>query len=178
MRRAIGKKLLSATKSEQLASATMRILNSRPLLQMEDDCNKILRPVDFLILAVLMGKTESLEHNTAAHGNQQLIKRNLLLQQCLQRLWELWQHDYICDLLNKNQIIHNQTKCSKKQPPRIGKVVFIYDANIPRAQWKLGKVVEMPHSNNNHIRTAEVQTANDRIIGRPVNYHLRDPSFP
>ena len=87
MRKAIGKKLLSATGLEELASATMEILNSRPLLQVEDDCNKILRPVDFLIPAVPMKQTDNLEHNLAALDNQELIKRHSSLQQCLKKLW-------------------------------------------------------------------------------------------
>lgn len=69
-----------------------------------------------------------------------------MLQQCLKKLWNVWQHDYICDLTSKNQAVHNQTKRNKKEPSKISEVVSLHDENLPRARWKIGKIVEVPLS--------------------------------
>lgn len=56
-----------------------------------------------------MKQIEDPEQNIDESNNQQLIERHSRLQKSFHELWDV-QHSYICDLLNRNQTVHNQTK--------------------------------------------------------------------
>lgn len=54
------------------------------------------------------------------------------------------------------------------KPISIGDLVFICDVNLPRSQWKRGRVIQLFHGSDGIARSAEVRTA-DGSLRRPVS---------
>ena len=59
---------------------------------------------------------------------------------------------------------------SKGAKPKVNDIVIIYEENIPRQLWKLGRVVEIYKSNDGRERRAKVKLGKtNQLIDRPLN---------
>ena len=62
--------------------------------------------------------------------------------------------------------------------PRVGQIVIIKEANVPRGIWKLGKIENLIKGADGQVRTAQVRLTNNRNILRAINqlYPLEVPN--
>ena len=156
-----------------LVSNTIRVINNRPITQVMPDSAQILRPVDFLIPQFF----DKVQEEDEAHEYKRLKLFYDRLKGTLDRLWDVWQKDYIHQLLQRNQMIHKQTKYVNKNPPTKGEIVLMYDENTPRNQWRLAQIIENIVSKDGKIRVARILLGNGRIVNRPIN-HLYSLEIP
>ena len=54
--------------------------------------------------------------------------------------------------------------------PREGEVVLVKDDNLPRSNWKLGKIIRLIQGRDGRIRSAEVLLPGRTVISRAINY--------
>ena len=80
--------------------------------------------------------------------------------------WICWRNRYLLGLLQERgkDATQRATACFR---PQAGNVVLIKD-DIPRLQWKLGKVTEVVLGTDGQIRSAMVRTAGNKVLHRPV----------
>ena len=59
---------------------------------------------------------------------------------------------------------------SKGAKPKVNDIVIVYEENIPRQLWKLGRTVEIYKSNDRRERRAKVKVGKtNQLIDRPLN---------
>ena len=174
LRKAIGRKLLTNDQLLTVLKETEAVVNSRPLVYIGDDINSsvTITPGNFLCLNQHTGIPETeIAADPSYKPSESSAERLLQLWQKGQRLldtfWKVWRDDYLLSLRERCQ---TRLKCQRKQSefsPNVGDVVLIKD-DVPRGNWKFGKIVELRSSSGGEIRSARVQTTSGRVIGRPL----------
>lgn len=82
----------------------------------------------------------------------------------------MWQRDYVHLLLERNQMIYKQTKYTNKRPPIKEKIVFMYDENTMKNQWRSAQIVENIIIRDENVRVARIQWGDDSIVYKPINH--------
>jgi hypothetical protein len=145
------------------------IINSRPLLYVEDDVtSKQLCPAD------LLGQTrpqlmptfdEESKLPSTNSTTDQLVSRWRRLQAVTSSFWNDWKQGYLTSLREKH------ANATQRNPsliqPTVGSVVQIKD-KLPRARWRLGRIERMIPSGDGKIRSVHLRVANKRILIRPL----------
>ena len=143
-------------------------LNSRPLTYVSsDDPEEPLTPSHLMygrrILSlpeVTGNRQASLDHTVSS---EDLPRRRKYLGLLLEHFWRRWSREYVTELRN----LHRQ-----KSRPRSsiavseGDVVTVFEDNLPRSQWKLGRVEQLIHGADDRVRAAVVKVISKS--GRPV----------
>ena len=143
-------------------------LNSRPLTYVSsDDPEELLTPSHLMygrrILSlpeVTGNRQASLDHTMSS---EDLPRRRKYLGLLLEHFWRRWSREYVTELRN----LHRQ-----KSRPRSsiavseGDVVTVFEDNLPRSQWKLGRVEQLIHGADDRVRAAVVKVISKS--GRPV----------
>ncbi|XP_065208410.1 uncharacterized protein LOC135837155 [Planococcus citri] len=80
----------------------------------------------------------------------------------------MWRDEYLTSLMEQNVTKIKQPRVTSQTIPRIGDKVLVAD-NLPRAQWRLGKIVNLNISRDNEIRLAALRLSNKQLITRPLN---------
>ena len=86
----------------------------------------------------------------------------------LDTFWQVWRNEYLLSLRERYQ---RSVKSPRKQSsalPNVGDVVLIKD-DVPRGQWKMGKLTRLRKSQDGNIRSAELQTTTGKMMNRPLN---------
>ncbi|XP_036320792.1 uncharacterized protein LOC118735248 [Rhagoletis pomonella] len=117
------------------------VLNSRPLSALSQDPADMtaLTPGHFLSLLNRWEKVKALHHHFSRR----------------------WKEDYPKDL---------QKRYKWKTPqrdPQPGDIVVIKEDSLPPTEWRLGRIENVRHGPDNHIRVVEVRTQNG-VITRPL----------
>ena len=145
-----------------------RTLNSRPLTYVSsDDPEEPLTPSHLMygrrILSlpeVTGNRQASLDHTVSS---EDLPRRRKYLGLLLEHFWRRWNRESVKELRN----LHRQ-----KSRPRSsisvseGDVVTVFEDNLPRSQWKLGRVEQLIHGADDQSRAAVVKVIGKS--GRPV----------
>ena len=72
--------------------------------------------------------------------------------------------------LEKRLSIRIKINKSKGAKPKVNDIVIIYEENIPRQFWKLGRIVEIYKSNDGREHGAKVKVGKtNQLIDRPLN---------
>ena len=143
-------------------------LNSRPLTHVSsDDPEEPLTPSHLMygrrILSlpeVTGNRQASLNHTVSS---EDLPRRRKYFGLLLEHFWRRWSREYVTELRN----LHRQ-----KSRPRSsiavseGDVVTVLEDNLPRSQWKLGRVEQLIHGADDRVRAAVVKVISKS--GRPV----------
>jgi len=83
--------------------------------------------------------------------------------QCLANcFWRRFRQDYLPTLQKRQKWL------SPRRDFAVNDLVLMYEANIPRNQWKLARIVKVSTSKDNHVRSVRVRTANRKEYDRPV----------
>ncbi|VDI80005.1 Hypothetical predicted protein [Mytilus galloprovincialis] len=141
-----------------------------------DDVNSNinLTPSHFLTLNPNIGIPEieydinDQSYSPVESSTDKLLKMWKKGQKLLDSFWTMWRDEYLLSLRERTQ---TKLKCGRvKSPyaPIVGDVVIIKD-NLPRGVWKLGRLVQLIHSNDGEIRSAKVVLSSRKVISRPLN---------
>ncbi|VDK17567.1 unnamed protein product [Anisakis simplex] len=175
LRRTIGKRLLDQTTFHTLITETEAVLNQRPLTYLESDSLLVLRPIDYLRpSANLLINVDTDEQGQPSSQNpptsrEEFINQWRQSQSCLNRFWTIWHRLYFQMLREREQSRHVAPHAQTRREPQIGEVVLLRSPNLPRAHWKLARIVDTPPSKDGAIRTAKIRTATGRTTSRPIS---------
>lgn len=157
--RVVGSSILTF---EELATVFCKIeavLNSRPLCPLSSDPNDLeaLTPGHFLIGRPL----NALPEYPYTEVNSYRLSRYQLLQQISQSFWKRWSLEYL-------HILQQRLKWTDRtDPPSIGDLVLVKDANLPPLRWRRGRILNLFPGNDGTPRVAEVLVG-DSILKRAV----------
>ena len=175
LRKAIQKKFLSTTQFRTYATECERILNSRPLVYIDDDIKSVeaITPNHFLCLN-LNDSTPILEDDGDPDFKPSKDSADELLeiwrqgQSKLNEFWKYWYNDYLLSLRERYQSHLRQPRIKSGLTPKIGQIVHVKE-DLPRSRWKMGRITHLIKSKDHEIRAANVLLPNGNIIKRPIN---------
>ncbi|XP_060551271.1 uncharacterized protein LOC132712851 [Ruditapes philippinarum] len=177
LRKTIGRTLLTSVKLQTLLKETESVINSRPLVYVEEDIDSCITitPGHFLSLKWNISLPELQKNDESdseyfpfKSSEADILKLWRKGHKLLDSFWKLWRNDYLLSLRERTQ---SKLKCGRIQSattPFVGDVVHIKE-DLPRNCWKLGKIVELPTSFDGEIRSAKIRLSSGRVIGRPLN---------
>jgi hypothetical protein len=177
----IVRKVLSSLLSEQpvrlsddLLSTLMceveAIVNNRPLTAVSDD------PSDYDALTpnhlLLLNSMETFPSGLFSSSDAYHLRRWKQAQYLADLFWSRWRREYLSLLQSR------QKWNSTQRPIQEGDLVLVTDQNLPRNDWPLGRVVEVPASADGRKRSAKIRIAKYRdssvtrlgtlIVERPI----------
>lgn len=99
-------------------------------------------------------------------------------QRNLNHFWTLWRNDYLLNLRERRQTHLNHPRKQANNLPEIGDVVLIKD-DLPRAKWKIGKILELNRGKDQEIRSAKLLTSSNKMLHRALNqlYPMECPDY-
>ncbi|KRX36934.1 hypothetical protein T05_6818 [Trichinella murrelli] len=130
-------------------------INSRPLTYNPDNPNnpEVLTPYHFL--------TDEDEWVPKTQSTSQLMKSWNLRQRLIAQWWKRWKAEYVTNLNIR------QKRYNSGNAPNIGDIVLVSENNVPRRNWKLGKIVQLYPRQDGIVRTVKVQLAGG-TVNRPI----------
>ncbi|XP_045449969.1 uncharacterized protein LOC123658650 [Melitaea cinxia] len=166
LRRVIGESVLTF---EELATVFCKIeamLNSRPLCPISSDPNDLeaLTPGHFLIGRPL----NALPEYPYVDVKLNRLSRFELIQQLTQSFWKRWNLEYL-------HILQQRVKWTDKtDPPHVGDLVLVKDANSPPLCWRRGRILNLVFGADGVPRFAEVRV-DGSVLKRAVSTLSRLP---
>ena len=136
------------------------IMNSKPLTYVSPDYRdpKPLTPNDLLLLT----SAAPVPHYVTRGEDLYARKRWRQASYLADVFWCRWKKEYI-SLLQQRQVRMRQSKNLK-----VGDVVLVADDSVPRAQWPLGRVVEVRTSDDGLVLSASL-VSKGKTYTRPVS---------
>lgn len=89
-------------------------------------------------------------------------KRWRKVQAVLSRVWNRWLKEHLPTLNTRPK----WTEVVKKL--KDGDVVMVFDRELPRGKWPLGRIIETYPGKDGHARVANVQPGNKSLV-RPIH---------
>ena len=91
----------------------------------------------------------------------------------------MWQEEYLLSLREKLPLEHRQARSQHLMEPKEGSIIIVKDKNLPRSNWKLGRILCLIPSSDFKVRSAEILLPGQSIISQAINYlyPLEIPSF-
>ncbi|XP_075151868.1 uncharacterized protein LOC142225894 isoform X1 [Haematobia irritans] len=136
------------------------IVNSRPLthLPVTPEDPDPLTPNHFLL-----GCTNSTQTPAPYEPRLMCLRKQWRVVQNLKNgMWKQWLQEYLPEMTRRTKW------CLPSQPLSVGCLVFICDPDLPRSQWKRGRVIELHSGKDGIARSAEVRT-DVGVYRRPVS---------
>lgn len=160
LRRVVGDHKLSAEEFSTLLCQVEACLNSRPIAGFSSDPDDLsfLTPGHFLIGSPLLAPPEP----STLDLNENRLSRWKLIQNCQERFWKLWSHDYLQSLQKRNKWRQDCTNI------KIGDIVLLQNENLPPAKWELGRVLQALPGADGLVRVCQVKTA-QTVLTRPIH---------
>ena len=161
----IGKRSLTRVELETTLHEVEACVNSRPLTFVGDelDSGSPLTPSLFL-LGRSFGSKPVIQHDipvVASHGHD-LVVRDDLRRQLLDKFWSCWSEEYIMRGLPSRK-----GSPVSKGSLRVGSVVLVRGEGSNRLKWPLGIVHKVYPGRDGLVRTVEVRTAKG-VLTRPI----------
>ena len=185
LRKAIGKLCLTYEQLLTVLKEVEAVVNARPLVYVGDDINShiTLTPSHFLTLNPRIGIPECDNDDTDSDYSPHVYSTDKLLLSWkkglkhLDRFWKIWRDDYLLSLRERTQTKLKEGKKKSQYIAQVGDVVLIKD-DLPRGNWRLGRITDLIKSYDNHTRAAKVLLPTNRVINRPLNllYPVECPS--
>ena len=174
MKKALGRSLVSLQHLSTLLTEIEAVVNSRPLVYIDEDVRTVLTPGHFLSISQSTGlfdlpeTSDDPDFRPTPTTAEELLAGWKKGQNRLHEFWRMWCNDYLLSLRSTHTTHHSQGRSVLHRTPAIGEVVLIKD-QLPRASWRLGKVCEVHVSADDKIRSASVTTADRRTLKRPLS---------
>ncbi|XP_056094778.1 uncharacterized protein LOC130073406 [Rhinichthys klamathensis goyatoka] len=168
LRKVLGKASLTFEEMSTLLAEVEATLNSRPLtfVHNEIDEPQPLTPAHFLVgerLTSLPPKPFPADYDHPTVSKEDMTKRWRYRNRLMTNLWNRWRKDYLLDLKSAHSC-----KTQKPTELKMGDIVLIGDANMPRQTWKLGKIEELFPGRDGKVRSCAVRTSTRTVLKRPV----------
>jgi hypothetical protein len=175
LRKTIGKKLLTSDQLQTVIKEAEAVVNSRPLVYVGDDINSVITitPNHFLCLNQNTGipartyDEHDPDFNVVESSAEKLLKLWKKGQRLVDEFWKIWRDEYLTSLRERTQTHLKSGRKTAKVLPNIGDIVLVKD-NIPRANWKIGKITKLLTSSDGLVRYAKVTLPSGKILGRPL----------
>ncbi|XP_053385862.1 uncharacterized protein LOC128550600 [Mercenaria mercenaria] len=177
LRKTIGRTLVTNTQMQTFLKETEAVLNSRPLVYVEEDLDSCIAitPGHFLSLNRNLGLPETVkrdkideEYLPFESSEKEILKLWEKGHRLLYSFWQLWRNEYLLSLRERNQSKLKSGKVQSAKTPFIGEGVLIKE-DLSRGCWKYGKIIDLPKSFDGDIRFAKVMVSSGRIVNRPLN---------
>ena len=176
LRKTIGRKLLSYEQMLTLLKECEAVVNSRPLVYVGEDLNSSISitPAHFISvnphtgIPELQNDSDDPEYKPYESSVDKLLKLWKKGQKMLDTFWQIWRNEYLLSLRERTQSKIKSHRVQSSAFPSVGDVVLIKD-NLPRGQWKMGKITELRSSHDGKIRSAALQISSGRTLRRPLN---------
>ena len=174
LRKAIGKARLTSEQLLTVVKEAEAVVNSRPIVYAGDDIHShiMLTPAHFSTLNPNIGLPDlddsDDEFNPNRNAAEKLLdtwKKGLKL---LNKFWQISRNDYLLRLRETTQMRMKEKRVRYPYLAKVGDVVLIKD-DLPRGNWRLGKINELITSGDGEIRTAKVMLSSNKLKGRPLN---------
>ena len=154
----IGSRCLSEKQLVTVLTEAETVVNSRPLIYVDDDINSsfIITPLSFLsqshqhFIPDFKIDSDTFEPTEKISTSQQLLQRWKRGQRCLNQFWQIWCKDYLLSLRERCNSTVNKVRNTAKGKPQIGDVVLIKESLL-RGQWKIGKITKLIKGRDNLI---------------------------
>ena len=157
--RVLGEQIPTFVELATLLCRIEAILNSRPLIPLNEDVNdrEILTPAHFLIQrsSFLVPEPDCTEEKIP------LGKRWQLYSQMVQHFWQRWSREYITTLQQRNKWMTPQKSLA------IGDVVLVQDETTSPGKWPLALVESIHPGTDGLVRAVTVRTETS-LLDRPV----------
>ena len=171
LRKALGKCLVTREQMSTLIVEIEAIVNSRPLLYIEDDVNSSegLTPAHFLSINCNTGVPNvDTEYEPTQLSAKQLLESWKRGQVHLNRFWEIWLTEYLQSLRETHTLRMKPVKGEVTRKPQIGEVVIIKEEGAPRGSWKLARIETLIEGEVDNIhRAAVLITSSGKRLKRP-----------
>ena len=190
LRKATGRKHFTLEQLITLIAEIEAVLNSRPLTYVYGDLKSgfVLTPSHFLASNRKLGISPFGDGNDHSDPEFQVVKNSAtkLIEHWkkgpkhLDIFWKSWRDEYLLSLRERNPLVHRQPRSHSEKEPTEGSIVIVKDDNLPRSNWRIGKILRLIVSRDSKIRSAEIQLPGNIIMTRPVNhlYPLEVPENP
>ena len=144
------RKALSTTKVTRTELLTLiveieAVLNSRPLVYLDNDINSgtALTPAHFLSINHKAGIPEI---EISYMPNQDTRTKLLLMwkkgQSYINKFWQLWITEYLPSLRERHKIQMKGIKGEVDRKPKCGEIVIVNE-DLPRGKWKMAQIVNL-----------------------------------
>ena len=174
LKKALGNQCLTETQLTTILVEVEAVVNSRPLVYVDEDINSsmVLTPFDFLSLHyqhiipdIVDDSDPDFDVEKKPTTAQQLLETWKRGQKRLSQFWSIWKNEYMLSLRErvKRKLLHQMTAV-----PRVGGVVLIKD-NLPRGRWKVRKILELIMRRDQRVRSAKLLVAPHRYLHRPLS---------
>ena len=175
LRKTIGNGCLTESQLVTVLTEIEAMINSRPLVYLDDDVNSysVITPASFLSLTnrhMIPDYSPDVDPEFEVTQNistsQKLLDKWKTGQNYLNQFWKIWSKDYLLNLRERSQLFKSK-KNSSKLVPKVRDVVLIKD-NLPRGQWKIGRINKLIQGRDNVVRSAMVTLPSRRTIHRAL----------
>ncbi|VDN00609.1 unnamed protein product [Onchocerca ochengi] len=185
LQRVVKKNLLEEGEFNTLITEVEFLVNERPLVDYERDGEQVLCPGDFL-WPDYNNDENSLEYENKSQENdepnisiqQNLINRYQNTRRMLQRLWKIWQEEYLEELRKRTRKSHKNPHSLIRRKPIIGEVVLL-KGDGPRNSWKMGRVEKLSEGKDRLFRSAVVrlQVSESARFEETVRTEEQNPTY-
>lgn len=176
LRKTVGRRLLTLEQLTTLLKECEAVVNSRPLIYVGEDIKSSISitPRHFITLNPYTGipemdnDDEDPEYKPSENSADKLLRIWKKGEKMLEKFWQVWRNEYLLSLRERTQCKHKSPRIQSAVCPNVNDVVLIKD-DVPRGQWKLGKLIKLNVSKDRKIRSAEILTSTGKVLKRPLN---------
>lgn len=157
LKRVLGRSSVNYEELQTIVCDCEAIINQRPLTYVSDNPQELtpITPSMFLKDIEEVGMPEF-----HFFGSEYFQKRVKYRQELAKSLRERFR----CEYLGQLQLFVNQRN---QRSIRQGEIVLIGDDNAKRIDWPIGRVTELIHGNDGHVRVVKIRTKNGELT-RPL----------
>ena len=136
------------------------LMNSRPLTQLSSDPNDepLLTP-NHCLVGHMGGELAPETVDKTTFNPRRRWRR---IQELIRHVWKRWMKEYLISIGSRKKRQERERKVNK------GDVVLVIEANTPRSQWKIGRIVEIHPGNDGFVRVVDEKTV-DGTYRRPIS---------
>ena len=98
---------------------------------------------------------------------EQILKYWKKGQKLLDSFWSIWRNEYLTSLRERTKVHLKASRTQLASSCKVGDIVLIKD-DMPRGNWRMGKIEGLVTSADNSLRSAKVRTSTGRILGGPL----------
>ena len=134
------------------------IVNSRPLTPVSDDPRDLEPLTPNHLLLIRAGTSPPGNYDNSGTASRRKWRQ---IQYLADVFWRRWVREYLPQLLQRSKWRRGERDVA------IGDVVLIMDYQLPRNEWRLGRVLETFPGQDGHVRTVRLRTKDGECV-RPI----------